>query len=221
MDRQERLLNSTLGAQARLAISALRPTQVTVGLREIAAKRQRLELREGAPRIIPVVCGPGGQAYLRDGHHLVLALHDAGVDTVRVAWVDDLSQLEAAPFWSLLEERGWVYPFDRNGIRRDFAQMPANVLELEDDPFRSLAGELRRQGGFFKSKTAYAEFAWADYLRWRIDSALVTEQFQEALDIALALALSEDASHLPGWCGGMVFPAGRRASANLLLTEPG
>jgi hypothetical protein len=213
-------LTADVGVSARLSIPALRSTQVTVGLREVAAKRQRLELR-GSPRTVPVVCGPGQQAFLRDGHHLVLALHSAGVETVRVAWIDDLSHLDAESFWAVLEERAWVYPFDGNGLRRDFAQMPASVLELEDDPFRSLAGELRRQGGFLKSKAAYAEFAWADYLRWRIDSVLVTEQFQDALDIALALALSEDASHLPGWCGGMVYRTARHASADLSRSSAG
>ena len=37
------------------------------------------------------------------------------------------------------------------------------VAELIDDPFRSLAGELRRAGGFAKDTTPFSEFLWADF----------------------------------------------------------
>jgi hypothetical protein len=193
-------------------IAALRPTQITAGWREVEAKRIRRQLnsREDARvDVIPVILGPGKHAYLRDRHHLVLALHRAGIDTVGVAYVDDLSHLDTASFWAVLEERRWVHPYDKNRNRRDFAQMPVSVLQLEDDPFRSLAGELRREGGFVKSNVAYAEFAWADFMRGRIAGDLIGEDFDAALEVALVLARSDEARQLPGWCGTIENPARR------------
>src|SRR4029079_3081884 len=138
-----------------LPVSALRPTQITVGWREVEAKRRLRHLGGSADArldVILVICVPGRQAYLRDRHHLALALLRAGIDTVRVTQVDDLSNLDIGAFWSALAERRWVHPYDRDGNRRDFDRIRVSVRQLEDDPFRSLAGELRRKGGFSKSK---------------------------------------------------------------------
>ena len=41
------------------------------------------------------------------------------------------------------------------------------MKDLVDDPFRSLAGELRRVGGYAKDTTPFSEFLWADFLRRR------------------------------------------------------
>src|SRR3974377_1798791 len=41
-----------------------------------------------------------------------------------------------------------------------------------DDPFRSLAGELRRAGGFAKDTTPFSEFLWPDFLRRQMSRKL-------------------------------------------------
>jgi hypothetical protein len=46
--------------------------------------------------------------------------------------------------------------------------IPKSIKGLDDDPFRSLAGELRSAGGFAKDTTPFSEFLWADFLRRRI-----------------------------------------------------
>jgi hypothetical protein len=75
------------------------------------------------------------------------------------------------------------------------------VSDLEDDPFRSLAGEIRRVGGFAKDTTPFSEFLWADFFRHRIKRKLVKKQFRSAVRTAFKLAKSQDAHYLPGWCG--------------------
>jgi hypothetical protein len=75
------------------------------------------------------------------------------------------------------------------------------VSKLIDDPFRSLAGELRRAGGFAKDTTPFSEFLWADFFRRRINRKLVESDFAHALESALQLAKSKEANSLPGWCG--------------------
>jgi hypothetical protein len=74
-------------------------------------------------------------------------------------------------------------------------------MGLVDDPYRSLAGELRLNGGFAKDTTPFSEFLWADFLRHRLKRADVAKNFDAALATAMTLAKSEDANYLPGWCG--------------------
>jgi hypothetical protein len=75
------------------------------------------------------------------------------------------------------------------------------VSELKDDPFRSLAGELRRAGGFAKETMPFSEFLWADFLRRKMSRKSVQQDFAKAMEKALAFAKGKDAIYLPGWCG--------------------
>ena len=101
----------------------------------------------------------------------------------------------------VLDTRGLMHPFDESGRRRPYEDLPKSVTGLIDDPFRSLAGELRRQGGFAKDTTPFNEFLWADFLRRRIKRKLVESDFEAALKEALMLAQTDDADYLPGWSG--------------------
>jgi hypothetical protein len=94
-----------------------------------------------------------------------------------------------------------MHPFDDKGRRRDYKDIPKSVRGLVDDPFRSLAGELRRAGGFAKDTTPFSEFLWADFLRRRIKRKLVELDFDRALITAMKHAKSQEAIFLPGWCG--------------------
>jgi hypothetical protein len=189
-------------------IIELRPTQITVGMREVALKRESWRRRsenKGAEflgrHMIPVVRGPKGRLHIIDHHHLALALMEEEVEAVMVLVVADLSRLEPDAFWIFLDNRGWMHPFDAEGKRRGYKDIPKSIRHLKDDPFRSLAGELRRRGGFSKDTTPFSEFLWADFLRRRIKRQLVVGKFDRALKEALRLAKSKDANFLPGWCG--------------------
>jgi hypothetical protein len=191
-------------------IIELRPTQITVGMREVALKRESWRQRsenKGAEflgrHMIPVVRGPKGRLHIIDHHHLALALMEEEVEAVMVLVVADLSRLEPDAFWIFLDNRGWMHPFDAEGKRRGYKDIPKSIRHLKDDPFRSLAGELRRRGGFSKDTTPFSEFLWADFLRRRIKRQLVVGKFDRALKEALRLAKSKDANFLPGWCGAV------------------
>jgi len=101
----------------------------------------------------------------------------------------------------VLDNKRWAYPYDAKGERRHFSEVPKTVAELKDDPFRSLAGELRRLGGFAKDTTPFSEFLWADFLRRHLARKNVEDDFDKALEKALVLARSKQAVYLPGWCG--------------------
>jgi hypothetical protein len=190
-------------------ILSLRPTQMTVGMREVNEKRERWREHKSKKKqaellgshMIPVVLGPDERYYVIDHHHLARALHAEGVKDVLVSLVGDLSMVEGDDFWGVMDNKRWVYPYDAKGARRHFRDLPKSVSDLKDDPFRSLAGELRRAGGFAKDTTPFSEFLWADFLRRRISRKRVENHFAVAMEEALGLAKSKDAVYLPGWCG--------------------
>jgi hypothetical protein len=109
--------------------------------------------------------------------------------------------VERDAFWGVMDNKRWVYPYDAKGERRHFKDLPRSVADLKEDPFRSLAGELRRVGGFAKDTTPFSEFLWADFLRRKLSRKSVDANFEKAIEKALALAKSKDAVYLPGWCG--------------------
>jgi hypothetical protein len=200
-----------------VAITDLRPTQITVGMREVKAKRKHW--REMAEKkkdkdkdkdkdaeflgkhMIPVILGPKQRPYVIDHHHLALALHGEGVEEIAVTVIANLSMLEPDSFWFVMDNHNWMHPFDAAGRRRHYRDLPKSVTGLVDDPYRSLAGELRRVGGYAKDTTPFSEFIWADFLRRRVKRKLVERDFERALEKALQLAKSMDANYLPGWCG--------------------
>ncbi len=193
-----------------ISIMDLRPTQITVGMREVKAKRSAWRSKDQkkggkflGSHMIPVVLGPGDRPYVIDHHHLTRALHDEGVKDILVTVVANLSRLEKDCFWFVLDNHNWMHPFDATGRRRSHRQLPKTIAGLVDDPYRSLAGELRHLGGFAKDTTPFSEFIWADFLRRRIDARLVTRNFEAALVKGMRLAKSEEANYLPGWCGSV------------------
>ena len=191
-----------------IPILSLRPTQMTVGMREVKEKRKRWREQKKKKQaeslgkhMIPVVRGPDKRYYVVDHHHLARALHDEGVTDILVTVIGDLSMVERDAFWGVMDNKRWVYPYDSKGDRRHFKDLPKSIEELKDDPFRSLAGELRRAGGFAKDTTPFSEFLWADFLRRKISSKTVKDNFEKAMEMSLAAARSKDAVYLPGWCG--------------------
>ena len=84
-----------------VAIADLRPTQMTVGIREVKEKRKHWRdesKKKGAEflgkHMIPVVLGPKDRHYVIDHHHLARALHDEGIKNVMVTLVKNLRTLE-------------------------------------------------------------------------------------------------------------------------------
>jgi hypothetical protein len=191
-----------------IPIISLRPTQMTVGMREVKEKRKRFREQKKKKQVetlgkhmIPVVKGPDKRFYVVDHHHLARALHEEGITDILVTVIGDLSMVEKDAFWNVMDNKRWVYPYDAKGERRQFKDIPKTITELKDDPFRSLAGELRRAGGFAKDTTPFSEFLWADFLRRKMSAKSVDENFAKAMEKSLALAKGPDAVYLPGWCG--------------------
>ncbi len=195
-------------ALSPVEITALRPTQMTVGLREV--ERKRADWRKRADHdgsdflgrhMIPVILGPKSVPYVIDHHHLVRALHEEGVSHVLVSVIADLQDLEKDAFWIFMDNRNWLHPFDARGVRHSHEDLPRRIAAMADDPYRSLAGAVRRAGGYAKDSTPYSEFLWADFLRRRISAKLMDKDFERAVTKAVGAAATRDAAYLPGWCG--------------------
>src|ERR1700680_2061453 len=97
-----------------VAIADLRPTQITVGMREVRDKRKAWRSKKndkGAEflgrHMIPVVLGPKNRYYVVDHHHLARALHEEGVKYVLVTVLAKLNRLEHDAFWFVLDSRDW------------------------------------------------------------------------------------------------------------------
>jgi len=192
-----------------IKIKDLRPTQMTVGLREVYEKRASWRIHLDADRggewlgrhMVPVVHGPGDTWWIVDHHHLARALHDEGVSEVLTTIVAKLDHLPKKRFFSVLDYFNWLHCYDAQGHPKDYSDLPRHVGKLADDPFRSLAGAARAGGGYAKTQTPYAEFLWADYLRDRIKRAHIDEKWDKAVARAILLARDRDASYLPGYAG--------------------
>lgn len=191
-----------------IALSKLRPTQITVGMLQVKHKRKRIKALAKRPvelvefileRPIRVVLGPKGKVYVIDHHHLALALIKEEYETAPMEIEQDLSAIAPGKFWKSMDRLGFVHAFDSAGKKCSLNAIPASLKQLKDDPYRSLAGFVREAGGFTKVKTPFAEFIWADFFRSRIKAKILASHFDKGLKLALLLARTPDAAKLPGY----------------------
>ena len=187
-------------------IRSLRPTQLTVGLIEVAAKRDswRKDNKKGeflGGHMIPVVIGPKNRPYVIDHHHLARALLEEGQEEVLIQPVAHLSALSPEHFWRFLDNDGLLHPFDEHGERRPYSDIPKSIARLKDDPFRSLAGAVRTAGGYAKETRPFVEFIWADYFRACFKTRDIRHHWNRTVKEAVAMARHHDAHFMPGWCG--------------------
>ena len=160
----------------RVNIDKLHPTQVSVGYQQVDDKRQKLrdmsearQMRYLEEHPVPAIRGYNEKLYIVDHHHLCMAAMLNGIDKVYVKVLNDWSQLSYVDFWKKMYDGNYVWLYDNTGnpIAIDaFPQnLPASVRGLKDDPYRSLAGLVRKAGGYKKDETLFSEFKWANMLR--------------------------------------------------------
>lgn len=186
----------------------LYPTQPVAGYREVKRKKKKIQKLETPDDLekyflkntVPVVIGPLGRRYMIDHHHFTLAAFQAGFTEVYYKVVDDLSDLSEKQFWTKMKKKKWTY-LKINGEPITENQLPRFIKYLIDDPYRSLAGQVKQGGGFTQTQTPFMEFEWADFFRKRIDPKLVHTDFDKAFEMALEISRSPAAKHLPGYKG--------------------
>lgn len=194
-------------------LKPLRATQLTVGLSEVLLKRQHWRALDKTAQHaflgknpLPAVIGPKNKHYIIDHHHLGMALLLEGVDCVQLMVVTDFSTLTKDEFWTVMEHRQWVHPYDARGRRQPYSMLPKSLVKLADDPYRSLAAAVRMAGGYVKVATPFAEFLWADFFRRRVSAKQLRTEPGAALAVAMDIVHDKIAIHLPGWFTTPVTP---------------
>jgi hypothetical protein len=174
----------------------LHPTQIAVGYQQVAEKEQKLRHMKGGEvkeylkkKAVPVVKGPRDKYYLIDHHHLCKAAYNLELEEVYIDVVADVSHMTDKEFWEFMNSHHYIWPYDETGKHLELAEfckaLPKNVRHLRDDPYRSLAGILRRKGAFQKDMTPFSEFKWANYLRTRILNLKHIDN--DVIEVAMAL----------------------------------
>jgi hypothetical protein len=189
-------------------VVSLCPTQLTVGLLEVEAKKRKLQALSSkdqaaflAAHPMPVVLGPAQRMYITDHHHLARAAYDLKIQEACFEIEGDLSTLSQDIFWIHMEKESWVHPLDHNGVRHRYEYIPKTLDKLVDDVYRSVAGFVRDADGYDKTQTAFAEFIWADYFRRNIAVEDVLENFARAVKQGMELARNPMAKRIPGYKG--------------------
>ena len=188
-------------------IFELRPTQFSIGLKEVDFKIKKMkamsskeleEYLETHP--IPVVKHKDQDYHMIDHHHLVRACWEINIDHVTIEFVGDFSEHNDDGFWKKMKSEGYLHLYDQFGKGpHDHTLLPRDIRGLADDPYRSLAWMIREAGGFQKTKTPFSEFKWADFFRAHILVERTEKGFDLAKVEAMKLARSDSAKHLPGF----------------------
>ena len=143
-----------------------------------------------------------GELWMVDRHHRLRALLELDPESTAFGYV--VLQLDVAERHAVLEhlhQRGWLYLYDGRGLGPLHpTALPASLSSTQDDPYRSLVWQLKREGLVQAAPLIpFHEFRWGAWLRSRNLPHFSSERLEPALPAARALVRSQAASHLAGW----------------------
>ena len=192
-------------------VARLRPTQLCVGLAEVRSRQTDFQAESNRERRqylgskpVPLVRGGDGSLWMVDRHHRLRALLELLPEATAFGYVAlDLPEAEPEAVLAELHRRGWLYLYDGRGLGPLSPHaLPATLLGLQDDPYRSLVWKLKREGVVQAAPLIpFHEFRWGAWLRSRPLPPFSSERLEPALPMARALARSSAAAHLAGWNG--------------------
>ncbi|MFL0746445.1 MAG: ParB-like protein [Prochlorococcus sp.] len=192
-------------------VAQLQPTQWCVGLAEVNSRqldfnelspKERLNYLKNKP--VPLVRNGSGSLWMIDRHHRLRALLDLEQNATTYGYViENFPTEDESESLRLLAERGWLYLYNGRGQGPLSPQdLPKSLLQLEDDPYRSLAWKLKKEGLLRPEPLIpYHEFRWGNWLRSRALPPFSSKSLKPALPAARSLVRSNAASHLAGWIG--------------------
>ena len=193
----------------RVAVGSLQPTQMCVGLAEVRSRQvdfaretreQRLRYLKSKP--VPLVRSAAGELWMVDRHHRLRGLVEIDPEAEACGYlVLDLAIVERHEVLTDLLQRGWLYLHDGRGLGPLHpTALPRRLLDLQDDPYRSLVWKLKKEGQIEPAPLIpFHEFRWGAWLRSRPLPPFSSAQLDPALPAARALVRSRAASHLAGW----------------------
>lgn len=194
-----------------VSVADLHPTQWCIGLAEVWARQrdfaeetpqQRLDYLKGKP--VPLVRSGSGSLWMVDRHHRLRGI--LGIDPQATAWGYVIAELESSSsddVLAFLQRQGWLYLFDGRGNGPLPSQeLPGSLMDLDDDPYRSLVWKLKKEGLIRPQPLIpYHEFRWGAWLRQRPLPPFSSRRLDPALVPARRLVCSEAARSMAGWKG--------------------
>jgi len=151
-----------------MSFERLRPGQVAVGYKLVEQKLSKLIKMSDSERSeyraehsTPVVLGPEGSLFMLDRHHTNNAFILIGFELVLVDVKFDWSSMKWGDFWVAMKDAAFLYLYDEVGRPVKVEDLPNYLWEMSDDPYRSLATFVRKEGKFKKSGRPFEEFYWA------------------------------------------------------------
>jgi hypothetical protein len=201
-------LPSPQGELVELPLRRLLPTQLCLGLAEVKARASdfRLESPQSRRRYlrsrpVPIALSSAGEAWMIDRHHRLRALLE--VDPKTTVFCTVVLELEGASHAHCLEElnrRGWLYLLDGDGNGpHPPERLPRSLIELQDDPYRSLVWKLKQEG-LIRPRPAvpFLEFHWGAWLRTQTLPPFSSSELEPALDQARRLVRKRRGGGIPG-----------------------
>jgi len=194
-----------------VALAALQPTQMCVGMAEIRSRQRDFAEEDAADRRrylrgkpTPLVRSAAGELWMVDRHHRLRALLELEPQATAFGYV--ALQLEVSERHQVLEalhQRGWLYLYDGRGLGPLApTALPSSLTGTLDDPYRSLVWKLKREKVIAAAPLIpFHEFRWGAWLRSRTLPPFSSDRLEPALPAARALARSRAAEHLAGWQG--------------------
>jgi hypothetical protein len=192
-------------------IAALRPTQLCVGLAEVRSRQQDFGQETAVQRLdylrrkpVPLVRGGDGQFWMVDRHHRLRGLIELDPEALAYGYIVlEVPSPDPLLVLAELERRGWLYLFDGRGLGPlATTALPASLLQLQDDPYRSLVWKLKKEDHIAPAPLIpFHEFRWGAWLRRRPLPPFSSERLDPALPAARALVRSQAAAQLAGWRG--------------------
>ncbi len=158
----------------------IKPTQAVVGFDDLKLRKKKIDKQYSKgtlknyldQRTAPAVIAPTGHAYILDRHHLSKAISDAFIPDsekkILIKIRENMSELSQEAFEKQMKGNNWVY-LKKLAKPIAFNELPQNLDEMIDDPYRTLAGLARDLGAYKKTETPFLEFYWADLYRQEIE----------------------------------------------------
>ena len=195
----------------QVPIASLHPTQWCIGLAEIWSRQQDFAKEDQQEHLdylrrkpVPLVRGGDGTLWMVDRHHRLRAL--LGLNPGATTWgylIEELPDSSDDDVLKFLQNRGWLYLIDGRGNGPHPArELPTSLMDLDDDPYRSLVWKLKKEGLIKpQPQIPYHEFRWGAWLRRRPLPPFSSRTLEPALPPARRLVCSCAAAEMAGWRG--------------------
>ncbi len=198
----------SVGDWCKFSILNTHPTQMAFGKKVVEdkiRKFQNLSKEELKQYLIknkvPVVRAPNGSYFMIDRHHQTIAAFKVSRENHYVQLFQDLSKLpDMNSFWAEMIKLKLVWLFDEKGNGPHSPNdLPQEIRQMKNDPYRSLADAVQEKGGFEKRPVPFQEFIWAQFFRDKIKIDEGEIGFKKAIADAMKLSCDQSAKYLPGY----------------------